>query len=148
MYCHQCGKEVSDEAKFCPYCGAQLSQSDFQENTQQNMNYQPNGTYQPLQQGQPRYNEEDAPSVGFAILSFFIPIAGFILFLVWNKELPLKAKSCLKGFVIGIVTYVVVMCCFISAIASQSYNEYHHYSDDWDVFSSSVVETISYDTID
>ena len=24
MYCHQCGKEINDEVKFCPYCGAPI----------------------------------------------------------------------------------------------------------------------------
>ncbi len=26
MYCFQCGKEISDESKFCPYCGTKLEQ--------------------------------------------------------------------------------------------------------------------------
>ena len=28
MYCHKCGKEISDDSAFCKYCGATLKESD------------------------------------------------------------------------------------------------------------------------
>lgn len=28
MYCYQCGKQVEEDVKFCPYCGAQLNSHD------------------------------------------------------------------------------------------------------------------------
>ena len=31
MFCHMCGKQVRDEASFCPYCGTALKQSDAQD---------------------------------------------------------------------------------------------------------------------
>ncbi|MEG0367355.1 MAG: zinc ribbon domain-containing protein [Coprobacillus sp.] len=41
MFCKQCGKEVG-EAKFCPYCGTDQSQSDNQTTHQANaQDYQP-----------------------------------------------------------------------------------------------------------
>ena len=98
MYCYQCGKEVSEDAKFCPYCGASLTQTK--------------GSYQPIQTQ--TVSSEDAPHMGFAVLSFFIPIVGLILYLVWKDEFPQKAKSCLKGLISGIVLYVVMVCCFVS----------------------------------
>ena len=70
MYCKKCGKELDDEAKFCPYCGT--STRDEKENAQ-------NG---------------DARSAGFGILCFFLPIVGLILYIVWKDTYPLKAKSC------------------------------------------------------
>jgi len=82
MYCYQCGKEVGD-VKFCPYCGAQLDGQTAQ------------GTYQPINNQQTQYSQPgDEPSFGYALLSFFIPIVGIILFVVWNQEFPLRAKSC------------------------------------------------------
>ena len=27
MYCHKCGKEISDDSAFCKYCGATLKES-------------------------------------------------------------------------------------------------------------------------
>ena len=106
MYCYKCGKEVEDGTKFCPYCGAQLdTQSQAYDN------------YQPINQQQTNYpREDDAPSTGFFILSMFLPIVGIILFIVWNKDYPLKAKSCLKGFVTGIVGGFVLTCCAAAAM--------------------------------
>ena len=88
MYCHQCGKEVG-EAKYCPYCGTKLIY-DGNEDMYTNSQYMNN------------VSSNDAPSTGFAILSFCFPIVGIILFIIWNKDYPQKAKSCLKGFIAGI----------------------------------------------
>ena len=45
----------------------------------------------------------DGPSVGFAVLSFFFPLIGLILYLVWKDSCPLKARSCGKGALIGVI---------------------------------------------
>lgn len=120
MYCHQCGKEVDSSVKYCPYCGAQL---DGHTQNQQ-------GGYRPIDT-QPYRREEDESSFGFALLSFLIPVVGLVLYLVWNKEYPLKAKSCLRGFIANIALYVIGICCMMSAfagIASHEYNEYDYYN--------------------
>lgn len=57
--------------------------------------------------------ENDAPSAGFAILCFFIPILGLILYLVWKDEYPLKAKSCGKGALISVIVYVALFVFYI-----------------------------------
>lgn len=46
--------------------------------------------------------EVDAPNTGLAVLCFFFPIIGLILWLVWKDQYPLKAKSCGKGALIGV----------------------------------------------
>ena len=51
-------------------------------------------------------NTQDAPSGGFAVLSFFFPIVGLILYLVWHDTLPLRAKSAGKGALAGVITSV------------------------------------------
>ena len=53
-------------------------------------------------------NPQDAPSAGFAVLSFFFPVVGLILWLVWMNTSPLKAKSCGKGALIGFISGVVL----------------------------------------
>jgi tryptophan-rich sensory protein len=53
-------------------------------------------------------NKDDKPNGGFAVLGFFVPIVGLILFLVWNKEYPRKAKSCGKGALIGFIVSTVL----------------------------------------
>jgi len=132
MYCHQCGKEVG-EGKFCPYCGASLTTDQTVQG------------YQPINQ---QTTDKDESSFGFALLSFFIPVVGFILFLVWNKELPLKAKSCLKGFISGIVFYVFLICCVIASFFSafSNYNDYDPYEDYYYDFDS-IVEVVPYESI-
>jgi drug/metabolite transporter (DMT)-like permease len=50
---------------------------------------------------------DDKGSVGFGILSFFIPLVGLILFLVWHKEKPRKAKLAGIGAIIGIAANII-----------------------------------------
>ena len=125
MYCHQCGKEVG-EAKYCPYCGTKLIY-DGNEDMYTNSQYMNN------------VSSNDAPSTGFAILSFCFPIVGIILFIIWNKDYPQKAKSCLKGFIAGIVLNIVMGCCLMSSFISNTSNDY---SDEiyYDMFTNRVVE--------
>lgn len=133
MYCHQCGKEVGD-AKFCPYCGTQLNGQASQ------------GEYQPLYNQQINYSHpDDESSFGYALLSFFIPIVGIILFIIWNREFPLRAKSCLKGFVTGLVVGVIGVCCLAAAIGNIYSQERDYYEYNYDMFTNSVVEMVSYE---
>lgn len=107
MYCFNCGKQVDEGIKFCPYCGSELNNQPTSRDS----------GYQPIYQQSASYiREDDAPSIGFFILSLFIPIVGIILFAIWSKDYPLKAKSCLKGFVTGIVIYFVFVCCLSTAV--------------------------------
>ena len=84
MYCKYCGKIIDDDSKYCVNCG-------------NNMNNDNGGTM-----------SVDAPSKGFAILGFFIPIIGLILYLVYERKQPKRAKSAGKGALIGFITKIVV----------------------------------------
>lgn len=100
MYCPNCGEQIDDKAVVCPKCGVPV-----------------NGK---------RTDPEDAPSIGFAILSFFIPIVGLILFivglilfLVWRNSCPLRARSAGKGALIGaIVNFVIGFISICSTIGA------------------------------
>jgi len=81
-YCSKCGAEINDEAVVCVKCGCQINQTATT-------------------------NANDKPSGGFAFLCFLIPLLGLILYLVWKKDTPLKAKSCGKGALIGLIVQVV-----------------------------------------
>ena len=80
-FCSKCGKEIMDEAVICPNCGCSVSSTE---------------------------KELDAPSTGFAVLGFFIPLIGMILYLVLKDKMPLKAKSAGKGALIGVCVSVVL----------------------------------------
>lgn len=76
MYCPNCGEQIDDKAVNCPKCGVPVKNTAL----------------------------DDAPNMGIAILGFFIPLAGLILYLVWKSESPLRAKSAGKGALIGFIT--------------------------------------------
>ena len=78
MFCSKCGKEVNDEAVVCVHCGCAIEQKKTA-----------------------AANPNDAPNMGFAVLGFFIPLVGLILYLVNKDTAPLKAKSAGKGALIG-----------------------------------------------
>lgn len=85
-HCTKCGQELEDNALYCTVCGAST---------------QSNGGNTTV---------EDKNSVGFNILSFFFPLVGLILYIVWKKETPIKAKGCgiwaLVGFILGLVSSI------------------------------------------
>ncbi len=93
-YCPNCGAELVEGARFCPYCGA---------------------SFHEVYVNQP-VNEMDAPSAGFALLGFFLPIVGLILYLVWYNDFPLRAKSAGKGALIGFITGIVLFGCYFIAL--------------------------------
>lgn len=102
MFCIYCGKEIADDSKFCPHCGK------FVESVQY--------SNAPYQNGVNAYNNPaDDDNLGWGVLGFFFPLIGLILYLVWNKEYPKRAKMCGKGALIGFITSVAVG--IISAIA-------------------------------
>lgn len=82
MFCKNCGAEIHDQAVVCVHCGT---------STQVN---------QPVAQN-------DAPSFGFALLGFFIPLVGLIIWLVNKDSKPLMAKSAGKGALIGFIVSMV-----------------------------------------
>lgn len=81
-YCSHCGAQIDDNAVICVKCGCSVAQNNT--------------------------NPQDAPNAGFAVLSFFFPVVGLILWLVWMNSSPLKAKSCGKGALIGVISSIVV----------------------------------------
>ena len=81
-YCSHCGAQIDDNAVICVKCGCSVAQNNT--------------------------NPQDAPNAGFTVLSFFFPVVGLILWLVWMNTSPLKAKSCGKGALIGFISGVVL----------------------------------------
>ncbi len=98
MYCRQCGREVEDGTAFCPNCGSALNGSGQQSNNQQNS-----------------YNNvsRDDGSFGWAVLGFFFPLVGLILYLVWHDNKPKSARmsgmGALAGFIFSIVLSILTV---------------------------------------
>ena len=89
-FCSHCGAEINPVAVVCVKCGCSVTNTN---QTTVNSFINPN----------------DAPSSGYAVLSFFFPLIGLILFLLWTNTSPQKAKSCRKGALICIVVNVIAV---------------------------------------
>lgn len=67
--------------------------------------------YQQYQYGQQPYMGQqpaDTGSFGWAVLGFFFPIVGLILFLVWKSEKPVSAKQAGMGALASVISTVVL----------------------------------------
>ncbi|MHC1723713.1 MAG: hypothetical protein AB9836_10995 [Aminipila sp.] len=89
MYCQKCGKEIHDETIVCVGCGCPVKPLASQSNV------------------------IDEPSTGLNILSFFFPVVGLILYLVFMDKTPKRAKKignfALIGFTIVCVSWILLM---------------------------------------
>lgn len=81
-YCEKCGKQIMDDAVMCVNCGCAVKSAQSQ-------------------------NTQDTGSAGWAVLGFFIPLVGLILYLIWKDTRPKDAKKAGKGALIGVIVSVV-----------------------------------------
>ena len=84
MYCKNCGKMVDDTASYCDNCGTRIDKN-FMTNV-----------------------SEDSSSVWFAVLGFFVPIVGLILFLIYEDKKPKRAKMAGKGALVGFIINILI----------------------------------------
>lgn len=96
--CTGCGFDPMSRQNFCPVCGIETEvgqrmctscQTEF-------------NRFKPVQR-----SIDDAPSFLFALIGFFVPIAGIIIYILISKDQPQKSKSALKGAIIALVLGVV-----------------------------------------
>ncbi len=154
MYCHNCGKQVGDNSRFCRYCGADLREGASkheQDGTDaadgqgaqekksddlfgfnaQNGGQQGSGGYNAPPPQYTRYTDpDDRRSVGFGVLGFFIPLVGFILWLVWRDSMPQRARSCAIGALVGVIVYVIFVIISVAlslTFAADIFEEYYYY---------------------
>ena len=52
-------------------------------------------------------NQEEKGNMGWAVLGFFVPLVGLILFLVWKNEKPADAKMAGIGALVSVIFEVV-----------------------------------------
>lgn len=87
----------------------QLMYSEYMESQGETYNTSPNGQAQPVQSAQVvmQPTAQDNGSFGWAVLGFFIPIAGLILYLVWKTEKPLSARRAGIGALVSVIVGAV-----------------------------------------
>ncbi len=87
-YCSKCGKEIMDEAVVCVNCGCAVENAATK-----------------------AVSTQDTGSAGWAVLGFFIPLAGLILYLIWKNTRPMDAKKAgmgaLVSWILGILFSVI-----------------------------------------
>ena len=138
MFCGQCGKQIVEGAKFCPYCGEQFAEAE--ESTVEwmpkridpvNDRRAASATERPtvyckrcgaiidekavicpkcgVAQDSIRSNSaDDTGSIGWGILGFCIPLVGLILYLVWKTDKPRNAGMAGKGALVAVIIEVVI----------------------------------------
>lgn len=82
-YCRNCGTQIDDKAVICVHCGVA----------------------QPGSSG----SLTDSGSLGWGVLSFFLPIVGLVLCLVWWQTKPKSAKVSGIGALIGAIFWVFII---------------------------------------
>ncbi len=103
-FCTNCGEPLKPHFKVCPNCGQPVNKA-------QSQNDEPfkTHTYRPK-------HEEEGDTFVWGVLSFFIPLLGLILFLVWQEDRPKAAKSAGTGALIGVIFGSVFGSFFITGI--------------------------------
>lgn len=96
-YCRNCGAPIADKAVLCPRCGVE-------------------------QFGSRSSSLTDSGSLGWGVLSFFLPLVGLILFLVWREEKPKSARVSGIGALIGtgvsVLMTLIVMAFYFTVIVA------------------------------
>lgn len=119
--CPSCGATIAAGSAFCGSCGSKVEpaeaysaqtaaeQQGMANTAQPAMNAAQAAPNYPYRQASPM----DAPSTGYAVLCFFFPVVGLILYLVWKDEFPMRAKSAGKGAIIGVIANVVLTIIYV-----------------------------------
>ena len=135
MYCKYCGHKLEEGAKFCTNCGARQEDDTTFEPTEESK-YEPTVVAEEtheeeydfgatVEPEQPKQEEQKADepkkddrsnAVAFGIISFLVPILGFILFAVWRKEYPERSKACLIGAIVAIAISVSISIIYRVAV--------------------------------
>lgn len=113
MFCIKCGNEIRDDAVVCIHCGCSTQESKSAATP----------VAAPVA-------SNDAPSTGIAVLGFFVPLAGFIIWLTTKAAKPKFARSAGKGALIGAIVsaaiYVIYFIIYIALIGSMMGGGYYY----------------------
>ncbi len=111
-HCRRCGADVETPNSICPYCGFDVYDG---------YNYCPECGGNTLE-GQKQctnckasllspISQDDASALG--LISFLIPLVGFIIYAVLSDSKPAKAKIALNGALAGLVVGGLIFLIFV-----------------------------------
>lgn len=113
--CNMCGSQVQDTYNACPNCGNTnliMDQANMSVAGQPMPGQPMGGMGQPMP-GQPVPGmyvqpQQTKGSFGWAVLGFFIPIVGWILYFSWKNKKPGDAKMAGIGGLVGFCFNLIV----------------------------------------
>ena len=130
MRCPNCNHEVKEGMLFCQQCGTKIEAVRTPEEavaTPQAINLQESIIPSEKMQKSPVKNAPvEGGTFGWAVLGFLLFPIGLILFFIWRREYPKRAKSSGKGAFLGLVLLLLL---YIGNIAMQYfiYNSFFNY---------------------
>lgn len=129
MFCRNCGKQLDDTFKVCPYCGEPVSLEESDARRAEN-NYDSYSSYTSVSPQEKSPSHSSAESTGgwkvlgfflgfFGAVLWFLPIVSLVLYLVWKNDKPKIAKSIGQFTLIGLaggIAIVVVIAVILAII--------------------------------
>ncbi len=88
MFCKNCGKEISDDAKYCPYCGVEQSNIE----PIKNVSVKEENTSIP-----PEKHKKKSHRLLFVMIIFGFCIFGFVKFMQYQQSRSLVGEDIVQG---------------------------------------------------
>ena len=127
MRCPNCNHEVKEGMLFCQQCGTKIEALRTPTEavaTPQAINLQESIIpTEKLQKSPVKNAPVEGGTFGWAVLGFLLFPVGLILFFIWRREYPKRAKSSGKGALLG---FLLLLLLYIGNIAMQ-YFIYHSF---------------------
>lgn len=116
MKCNWCSNNIQPNTKFCSNCGKEVVYNNQQMYSQ-------------------GYPLEEKTNVGLAILSWFIPLVGLILFITKKDREPKTAKACglcalisfILGFIVIILLFIIPFMIGFTSAFEEDYDNENNY---------------------
>ena len=108
MYCKNCGEFVPKNREECPFCGSKDLYVEENQVEKKDVEQKPVRKGKAVQETVV-YDEykNDYSSFTISLVSFLVPFAALILYMVWKDEYPLKAASAKRGGLIAVILTIV-----------------------------------------
>ncbi|MBQ9265600.1 MAG: zinc-ribbon domain-containing protein [Bacilli bacterium] len=123
MFCSNCGKEISNKDKYCPYCGCEISQNEKDGSESSDLQQK-----EVMQTPEQEKRVDKTVGVLSLVFAFVFPLVGLIISicgLVKYKDKENKSL-CMAGLIISgidIIVYFVISIFLMLAIVAQA--NYH-----------------------
>jgi len=106
MFCKYCGGEIDEDMLeetgqvYCSHCGALNQKEESYENEFKKFSQENLGNKNSK-------NKDDTGSFWWGVLGFFVPLAGLLLYILWQKTYPKNSKIAGVGALISVVCEVI-----------------------------------------